>query len=661
MSGQPLMLGGTTPAYIHHRSTRAKAGNPPVNQNLEPVIYATCECCRGISIDTLVLPGGHRVPIKYQWEKRVKFSNNRCLLCSSLYQRAVGLDIHQGSLVLRPKHSVLLSPKPYAELITYSGDSSDCFHRMIPLYTVEGDPAQEIGVPLLDEWLNTSSDRSFEIVNHWINACDKNHDCLSEDLWLNTGIGAAARLIDVSKIGDTMDVRIVEFSKAETRPRYATLSYCWGVDPSSAYSTTLSSLKARKERLSYVTLPLTIQHAIDIARNLKLRYLWVDALCIIQDSEDDWKTEAAKMGSIYARSYLTIAVDSAQGANEGCFNIRKEFRVSFCESKCTLADGRESVLYIPVDKIRYPPPPRERKNEPLSQRGWTLQERMLSPRVLHYTAQQLYWECRSRPRLEEESFAFCCKDPLVSFGGISYNGSRGLIRRLNLDDPRDKVLAVWYLDLISKDYSGRKLRFATDTLSAISGMATLVNTKLKSEYLAGMWLDGLEWALLWFRTPSENSLPRKEQGQYVAPSWSWASVSGPVSWRLGIRYPNAPPRFVIEEAMVKLSGDDTFGAVEKGSLKINGFLVHARLAKLSPKTNVIVNDWVLAGVSLDYSESVGPVSLLLLFNPPGGKHFYMLLRQVEEQPEKYCRVGLLVNDFSVHEDPVSTRQAVTII
>jgi hypothetical protein len=123
------------------------------------------------------------------------------------------------------------------------------------------------------------------------------------------------------------------------------------------------------------------------------------------------------MGSIYARSYLTIAVDSAQGANEGCFNIRKEVRVSFCESKCTLADGRESVLYIPVDKIRYPPPLRERKNEPLSQRGWTLQERMLSPRVLNYTAQQLYWECRSRPRLEEESFTFCCKDPLVSFLG----------------------------------------------------------------------------------------------------------------------------------------------------------------------------------------------------------------------------------------------------
>ena len=121
MSDQPLMLGGTTPAYIHHRSTRAKAGNPPVNQNLEPVIYATCECCRGISIDTLVRPGGHRVPIKDQWEKRVKFSNNRCLLCSSLYQRAVGLDIHQGSLILRLKHSVLLSPKPYAELIRYSG------------------------------------------------------------------------------------------------------------------------------------------------------------------------------------------------------------------------------------------------------------------------------------------------------------------------------------------------------------------------------------------------------------------------------------------------------------------------------------------------------------------------------------------------------------
>jgi hypothetical protein len=174
-SDQPLTLGGTPPAYIHHRSTRAKAGNPPVNQNLEPVIYVTCECCRGISIDTLALPG-HRLPIKDQWEKRVKFSNNRFLLCSSLYHRVVGLDIHQGRLVLKSKPTVLLSPKPYAELVTYSGNCSDCLHRIIPLYTVEWDPAQEIGVPLLHEWLDTSSDRSFEIVNHWINACDKKYD-----------------------------------------------------------------------------------------------------------------------------------------------------------------------------------------------------------------------------------------------------------------------------------------------------------------------------------------------------------------------------------------------------------------------------------------------------------------------------------------------------
>jgi hypothetical protein len=97
---------------------------------------------------------------------------------------------------------------------------------MISLYTVEWDPAQEIGDPLLHEWLDTSSDRSFEIVDHWINARDKKHDCLNKDLWLNTGIDAAARLIDVSNIGDTIDVRRVEFSKAETRPRYATLSYC---------------------------------------------------------------------------------------------------------------------------------------------------------------------------------------------------------------------------------------------------------------------------------------------------------------------------------------------------------------------------------------------------------------------------------------------------
>ncbi|KAH8742398.1 heterokaryon incompatibility protein-domain-containing protein, partial [Hyaloscypha finlandica] len=398
------------------------------------------------------------------------------------------------------------------------------------------------------------------------------------------------------------------------------------------------------------------QHAIDISRNLRLRYLWVDALCIIQDSDDDWKVEAAKMGSIYARSYLTIAADSARDASEGCFSIREELQVSFYESKGTVEGGRESVLYVPVDKVRNQPRQGERRQDPLSKRGWTLQERILSPRILHYTSHQIYWECRSRPRIEDEPITLLCESPLWWFPTPK---TRGLVRCLNLNGTRDKVLSVC-----------RKLSVSTDMLPAISGLARLVNSTINSEYLAGMWRDGLEWALLWFRTASENpparsSSQRPEPEKYVAPSWSWASIASPVDWRLNIQYqyPDVLPRFAIEETAVKLAGDDPFGIVESCSLRIRGVVLNEWLRYTgSHEIEITVDDWVSSKVSLDYyNELPGPVSLLLLFGPLGGERHYLVLRKASETDNYYRRVGLLWSSFSDSKDRDYTHQTITII
>jgi hypothetical protein len=361
-----------------------------------------------------------------------------------------------------------------------------------------------------------------------------------------------------------------------------------------------------------------------------MQYLWVDALCIIQDSEDDWKTEAAKMGSIYARSYITIAADSGRTANDGCFAIRSPVIV---EIPRTLSDGRNSVLYLPLGDFfassRRLDPVSSLRKGPLGQRGWTLQERILSPRLLHYTKQGIWWECRSGSKIEELEYVPGVYSP-------------SLIRNLNLDGTNDRILAIWYLDLITSDYSPRKLSVATDRLPAISGLASLVHDKLRSRYLAGHWLDGLEWSLLWLRTSSSSHLSLRPN-TYVAPSWSWAAVNDSIRWRLTIRYPDAPPRFSIEAASTTPAGTDPFGRVHSGWLKVTGKLLRGKLEFRNDAACVTDNDGHLIGMaSLDYWESPGPVFLLLLFTPPGGTRFYMLLSVSGRTQGEYHRIGLLV-------------------
>jgi len=644
-------------AYSDFFKSSVEAAPKSIPAGIERAVQGSCQDCKGISIESLSLPGGQPHP------ELAKGSN--CQLCLAIYFRAGGQKAGQINLMLRDKHPDLLSPHPYLEVISEGQVDARPFHRLIPLYTIEGDPAQKVGVPLISEWLKTSSDRTFEMAYHWIQACDTTHDCQSHGPWLEEGTipTPPARLLDLSPIGNTLDIRIVDVNAAEPPPRYSTLSYCWGANPNVSYVTTAATLELRKRCLEYKILPLTIQHAIEISRRIGLRYLWVDALCIIQDSEDDWKIEAVKMGSIYARSYVTIAADSAQTAGEGCFRVRRDFHIDLYGVTSTLSNGSTSVLYMPVeplpDKRRYLARQRELKDEPLSQRGWVLQERILSPRILHYTENQLFWECRSRPRLVEEKSWFCCDDqqPWIK------SRTQGLVRRLNLDSTPAKALATWYLELISNDYSRRKLSFPTDILPAISGLASLVNTHLKSQYLAGIWYDGLEWALLWYRTPPSSPLVERPD-TYLAPSWSWASVIGPVSWRLSIRYPDAPPRFVVEEACTTLTGKDLFGVVESGFLRVRGCIQSVTLDignNSDSGTRVCGSDGqCLGSASLDYLELPGLFVALLLFTPPGKNHFYLILRQLGVD-NRYRRVGLLVNESLDHRNSFGTTQTIVII
>jgi hypothetical protein len=126
------------------------------------------------------------------------------------------------------------------------------------------------------------------------------------------------RVLDLEVlIKDSMDIQLIENLTPDSR--HATLSHCWGYKSDTGYQATTSNLRDLKERIQYADLPRTYCDAISVCRALKVRYLWIDSLCIIQDSKEDWEREAANMAYVYSNSYLSILADWSTDSDGGCF------------------------------------------------------------------------------------------------------------------------------------------------------------------------------------------------------------------------------------------------------------------------------------------------------------------------------------------------------
>ncbi|PKK51178.1 hypothetical protein CI102_2800, partial [Trichoderma harzianum] len=158
------------------------------------------------------------------------------------------------------------------------------------------------------------------------------------------------RLVDVQS-NDGSTARLVNTKElaSDINPKYLILSYCWGMGNQPA-KTTRSNLRQRKHRIMVYDLPKTIQNAITITRLMGIRYLWVDALCIIQpdndDFLDDWNSEAAQMGNYYSNALFCI---SALYASEGFLGERHSARYPWREEEA-IQYGENFILSLPKEE-----------------------------------------------------------------------------------------------------------------------------------------------------------------------------------------------------------------------------------------------------------------------------------------------------------------------
>lgn len=182
---------------------------------------------------------------------------------------------------------------------------------------------------------------------------------------------------------------------------YVTLSHVWG--HSQIITTTLATLDKRIRSISMGDLSQTFRDAVFVARQMSIRYLWIDSLCIIQDSVDDWNAEASKMGQYYMNAFFNIAAVSSADGDGGCFKARDALTLTPCPVSIRFPNLPERDVYTGKrvfvrPSVSWDPDPvkefRGSQRPPLWQHAWVLQERLLSPRTLQFSSMQMSWKCR---------------------------------------------------------------------------------------------------------------------------------------------------------------------------------------------------------------------------------------------------------------------------
>ncbi|KAI1287169.1 heterokaryon incompatibility protein-domain-containing protein, partial [Xylaria venustula] len=400
-------------------------------------------------------------------------------------------------------------------------------------------------IPLVPDLSNIGT-----LVTTWIEECRLKHqECNSQESAVESRL--PTRVLDMEHVRLTGRLRLLHTGSA--LGKYIALSHSWGGHQPA--KTVRSNLAARCAGFPLSELPLTFRDAIAVATEIGIQYIWIDSLCIIQDDPEDWKREAATMGDVYLHSYLTIAATRAANSEAGFLGAR-----SFTDT-VRLAGVSSGV----DDRNVYACQRRSFANDvddgPLNRRAWVLQERVLSPRTLHFTEHQVYWECWEHHQGEDLEYQYLGVMKKEAFP-VQLSP-----RSLLCNSPaRGSELprGSWYL---FSEYSSFDLTFQTDKLIAIGGLVQKLESRLQITYTKGVWKEFLHHSVLWSaRTEDLEYLP-----SMGAPSWSWASRKGPVNFIQLYDY-DPVSDFTIRETSSSL-------------------FVHGALAKLSPGLRISDTRW----------------------------------------------------------------------
>ncbi|KAL6790911.1 hypothetical protein J3E68DRAFT_411615 [Trichoderma sp. SZMC 28012] len=377
-----------------------------------------------------------------------------------------------------------------------------------PLISIYSDPASgfvptyaQCGQPYLPESPNTQ----FRLLNQWIRLCDETHDCMPLKETAAISNNMPTRVIDVRH----NSIRLVETSNI-TNDHYVALSHCWGkLKKEERFCTYAHNIDALKMNVPYKALPKTFQDAVTVTRALGIPYLWIDSLCIIQEDEKDWESEAARMEEVFSSAYCTIAASRGTSSLSGFLGKRKPRAYA----KVQTSDG---PLYLAeaIDDFHA-----DVEQSELSKRGWVLQERALSRRTIYFTSTQIYWECGQGIFCETLAALRNPQSQVLSDSNFPVSSLK------YYKDERIQLIQ----DINSK-YSKLGLTMATDRPKAILGLQTRLARAFESNVSYGIYERYLERTLLW-QAEEHSDLSRisYKDGRSI-PSWSWMACTGEIGY-----------------------------------------------------------------------------------------------------------------------------------
>ncbi|KAJ4256024.1 hypothetical protein NW762_009098 [Fusarium torreyae] len=491
---------------------------------------------------------------------------------------------------------------------------------------------------------SSGSKEALELIKMWFQNCRETHTrCHDAEL---DPRNLPIRVLDLHGLNES---RVYLRNTSQTQGEYAALSYCWGPGSPGLFTTAKNVHAHQDEGIEIGNLPATIRDTINVTKELGIRYLWVDRLCIIQDSTEDWTQQAALMCQIYSGAAVTLSADGSKSAADGLFCTSQT--LASLEYKAYQDPKQPNNPFVLHQRVYHSTQQSRSQNntQPIDQRGWTMQERLTSRRVLHFTTEELVWECRTLLECE------CRRQSHSSPHLFDHR------RMHSLETTYDHWRSV------VSQYTKRVLSEDTDKLPALRGLVTRFQELMSyfeggdmlEDYLAGLWRGDLVAQLAW-KAPSDRALEvfHKAKGDmsliglpevmppgihtgawnrivhkrkhregwhrakdYIAPSWSWAQLHGPVTY-LACR-PHTPfisyVDIVQAKTVPRISGQPT-GQVISGHITMSAFMVkdlRLNMMEYEYDDNVIKNVAVLTNLNDEFWIEFRPDDAQKIVNERG--------------------------------------------
>ncbi|KAK7995007.1 hypothetical protein PG990_013780 [Apiospora arundinis] len=345
------------------------------------------------------------------------------------------------------------------------------------------------------------------------------------------------RLIDCGDYGGlNTHCRLIETRDSSVQGPYMTLSHRWGAADSTQLTT--ENYHHLSNGIQLDVLPQLYRDAVYVARQLRIRYLWVDSLCILQQGDDhaDLERELPQMSKIYSQSFCNISAAETMDAHHSLFHTRNQHAIS--PEIANLSFNGIPTPFLVSDILFW--------DKDVSHCCGSAVRKM-RPRYIPMDCPWRY----SGPAGESKPL------PQIILW-VQNNGG-------NL-----AVYEAWAR--IVQAYTACDLTFPSDKLVAISGIAKMVRSILNDEYVAGMWRLHLDREILWVKSPAfRPDGPGILDSPYRAPTWSWAAVDGKVG--LGHIYiQDASILLRVEHVELQHVSGDPMGRICGGYLKLNGVL-----------------------------------------------------------------------------------------